>query len=1504
MPVLSRLRLGSIGVDAARFDPLDLELVGPDLRLRHTLLSLRNGGGKSSLIGLVLVLLNPKVASSLGRTSRGDRKLESDYVRRDETGVVLAEWLPDHPGEGPPRRHVTFMAMKRGERDGATDKGFVGATLPMDVDPVEVFELSQLTPLVERTPDRRAHGIEALLRRAREVQRAHPEWEVVPIAGFEPGRWLEHLRSIGLDPGLATLLARMNLEEGDLAKALTFSSADDFVAQAARLLAPADDVPTHLHAAALDWARDHRDQADKRGARDELVRVRPRWAELVERWREHQAAREQLKEEAFDALALLEGVQAAEAAVRARVQETDEALGAARAEAVAAQNAVSCLEGEAAAMVDALARSQLEEASVELERAQAEAESSECEARLSRALLPALRLAETEARVTALQAERAARRTELAPEARRRDALALGLAVLTHADASRATAERDQARDDRARAQDEARTSRQAWAADETTGAKLGAEQEDLERRLAAAKAAVNDLVRRSLAHVDESLDVAVARTARGLSEAEELVARQREALGEAEHLVARTNAEAVALGRAVESLAKQRREKELRLVTATRACEALAGRIAAAQVVGLSEPRLPDDGERVLEGLRQAHRDAVVRQATNVSRLAALEAACESLRARDVLPPPTAVQAVCEAASLTPALEWLRTTQADAAGDALRKLPGLSHGAVAASAAALGRSLERLEALELDVDAPVPVYLAGDLTPEALNRAAGSNVTPRHVVGLAPHASSDARAALLDRRTSERDQVRRLVAEWTGRSAELEGLTQEAAETLAQHGVDAQRTLREGLSALDAELRATAEAKAAARTAADEAAQLASRTRARLETLVAAARAATDADRAVRVACEVHGHVLEHGAARLVALAAERAAVEARSRSAKQAWSDATERADRARERAEAAEKARYYASDETRRFRELVEDRAVEPATIDDRRQAVAELDALQRRLVGGDRALEQAILELRRDAERHRAELRAAAGGHETEQAARAAVTPGLTEADALDRGRRADEQARSAATAVGAAQARRATAKAEAGHARASLEALTGVAAVAAREWSGLQDVAALQRLAAGLPARRDEATARATDASAAVVAAERARDAAQALTRTWSRIVDDAREAWETARMCAPDLEPAIRAVVREGHNAQVILDPAGQAPKLGEAAARHRRELVARKSVVERAENAWLRAAATALADAERSSSEVVRRFASVRVATRSVVDPGSDREREAERVRALALRAQLDLAQLDREVEDLDAQLADVARTRETLANQLAEQVQRLAGRVRDLQRASVLPEGLGAWSGQEFLRIELPVLTDAAELQARLGDLLVQWADRERIPATRDLLPEALAGSLSGPPHVSLPKADRFDRPLRRRPISQIAKDSGGEALTAAFILFCVLARVVSAGSRRGRRISLALIDNPLGTANRFDFVEAQCAVAAAFGVQYVAATGITDPGAIERFERLITLTNLGQERVSVEQHQDRGLGQPIEAVLWARDAVLTASGGVPRRWLAQPT
>src|SRR4051812_36107874 len=105
MPILKRLRFGSVGCPEARFDPLELEFVGDDERLRHTVLFLENGGGKSSLIALVLLLLNPKV-SRLGKNDRGEPRLESDYVLAEETGVVVAEWLPDERTAAKPRTIV------------------------------------------------------------------------------------------------------------------------------------------------------------------------------------------------------------------------------------------------------------------------------------------------------------------------------------------------------------------------------------------------------------------------------------------------------------------------------------------------------------------------------------------------------------------------------------------------------------------------------------------------------------------------------------------------------------------------------------------------------------------------------------------------------------------------------------------------------------------------------------------------------------------------------------------------------------------------------------------------------------------------------------------------------------------------------------------------------------------------------------------------------------------------------------------------------------------------------------------------------------------------------------------------------------------------------------------------------------------------------------------------------------------------------------------------------
>jgi hypothetical protein len=380
-------------------------------------------------------------------------------------------------------------------------------------------------------------------------------------------------------------------------------------------------------------------------------------------------------------------------------------------------------------------------------------------------------------------------------------------------------------------------------------------------------------------------------------------------------------------------------------------------------------------------------------------------------------------------------------------------------------------------------------------------------------------------------------------------------------------------------------------------------------------------------------------------------------------------------------------------------------------------------------------------------------------------------------------------------------------------------------------------------------------------------------------------------VKSARDAWEVVAG-GPEAEGIVRAavgIVTQDRNARAVTDPAKQVKALETDADDLRKQVQARRSAVERAHELWLAAAREANVAAETSPSAWVRAFVTLR---HDEASQGAD-----VRARILGLRARADLELIDRELEDLAAQLADVVETQRTLAQQLAQHALDLAQRIQGLQRASVLPLGLGSWSEQQFLQIDLPIIRDLPELTRVLEGALATWTGLPRPPTQRELIGEALASGLTGKPVVTMPKADRFDR-FKRRPIQQLGKDSGGEALTAAFILFCVLARVVTSG-RAERRVALALIDNPLGTANRFDFVEAQCRVAAAFGVQYVAASGITDLAAVERFERLITLTNPGQGRVEISGENDFTPGRPIQSASVARTDVLTPSGAQARRW-----
>ncbi len=193
----------------------------------------------------------------------------------------------------------------------------------------------------------------------------------------------------------------------------------------------------------------------------------------------------------------------------------------------------------------------------------------------------------------------------------------------------------------------------------------------------------------------------------------------------------------------------------------------------------------------------------------------------------------------------------------------------------------------------------------------------------------------------------------------------------------------------------------------------------------------------------------------------------------------------------------------------------------------------------------------------------------------------------------------------------------------------------------------------------------------------------------------------------------------------------------------------------------------------------------------------------------------------------------------------------------------------LRTAQRVSRLPDGLGDWSGQEFLRIVFAPLEEAL-LVDRLGEVVDEaakgrtgWAAGDGRETKRDGLSLLLRGVQVAVPkgfRVDMLKPDSVLRTERER-VSEV-KDvfSGGQQLTAAIILYCTMAalRANNRGRIRDRHSGVLFLDNPIGRASAGYLLELQRSVADALGVQLIYTTGLFDAGALSEFPLIIRLRN----------------------------------------------
>ncbi|MFF9522558.1 hypothetical protein ACF1DV_11390 [Streptomyces achromogenes] len=1521
---LSRVRLYSIGPAGARYADtvLDLRGVGepvPDPAPTQAeffeeepsgpprrpapagVLFLENGGGKSVLLKLIFSVMLPGHRNTLGGASSGVLR---KFLLADDCGHVALEWQHVQTGECVV---VGKVSEWRGRQVSNDPRKFAEAWYSfrpgpgLSLDSLPVAEATAVRPPAEGTSG--AHGRRRTMKGFRdalmEAGKAYPHLEVHWEEIHE--RWTEHLGDLGLDPELFRYQREMNADEGEAAGLFAVKKDSDF---------------TDLLLRAVTDTRDTDGLADlvsgfgsKLGRRAELIAERDFTAgsvDLLGRIVEAADARARARDVHAGAERRTRTLarRLSARAVRERVRAADLAQ-----RVTAAAYAVTHSEGARERSALIAAELAYRHASLALAAAEKSAAAQKRELADARTLHSAWQAAEAVLRHRAA-ADRVARVSAAIQEAERDAAPALAARAKAAVDLVRALHAAAESAENLANEEEERSAALQEagdFAHRDSTAAATEAQRArseagHLRQRLAEVEQETAEAVRAGWLD-DSAPDADPARAALAASDAEKTAVAAWDAAREAarkateharEAAAAESRAELTAARAADAATAAERAyEAERRLAESLAAEERLAELLSlpgAPSTIRVPGPRTgsddaapapravtegaltPEELDRFADELRELLDDAVSTAERHLFdlRTAAADDAriLGALGDGGLLPPGPDVLATVEFLGEhgIPALPgWRYLAQAVDPADHARVLaarPELVDGVIITDPDTHARAREVLGDAALLPRSAVAVGTAAAL----LAPPPAADATPGDVFLVPPnpamhdeHAADEERQALRARAT-ERDEEIRVLAARLGKDREL-------AARLA--------SWRTGCPA--GRLTELAGAAEQARAFAEEAeAELAEARTVRAEAEETSAEAARVRDERQEAAQKAR-----RAADALAGLAfrlRERAGWQAKLRELADEAAEAEARAQACLERARAADedrRAAQRAADDARRTaRALRAERSEIAGAPDDVPAADADapkasLPALREAYRAASQLYEKVGVGADLRAEQARAESDESAARAELDRLSNKVRTRAEQLLQAPDG---SDGPSRQAAAAraeelMQLLETRMSTASEQLGRLRGETERLAPEDGEAHTELPeeliprDAEHAQALLRTATAELAARTEALAEAREAHTELLEAHRAaEDAAGGFDEIAAMLRDLLREQ-------APEDEPE---------------EPEPYPGTLEEA--RHS-AAEARRS---------LRGCAADLSAAEaavREASDVLVRHAN---STRyeQVRTPARQQIRELP-ASALPEHAQKWADAFAPRLRVLTDELAQLERNRDSIVDRLRGLVESALATLRSAQRLSRLPEGLGEWSGQEFLRIRFEE-PDQATLTERLGEVIDE-ATRAAVKKNSDLRRDGMSLLLRGVAAALQPKGVAVeilkpDAVLRaeRVPVGQMGDVfSGGQLLTAAIALYCTMAALRSndRGRDKHRHAGTLFLDNPIGRANATYLLELQRAVSDALGVQLLYTTGLFDTTALAEFPLVIRLRNdadlrAGLKYISVEEHLRPGLPQPPQA------------------------
>jgi hypothetical protein len=212
MAKLLRMHLVGVGHEDARFHPLPVRLDQNGVPM-NSVINLRNGGGKTSLLSLIYAVLLPGKHDFLGKVNGSNRTLDDNFLM-GKLGVVALE-MESHVG-----RFCLMLAWVRREREDppmlfSFRTGQDG--IPFDELPLQGLSLSPARTLADLNrwfSDRHS--------------KAPGNVDLYVASNFRD--WHNHLKTQrGVDAHLYRSHLQMNKAEGAVDEEFKFSKSNDFI---------------------------------------------------------------------------------------------------------------------------------------------------------------------------------------------------------------------------------------------------------------------------------------------------------------------------------------------------------------------------------------------------------------------------------------------------------------------------------------------------------------------------------------------------------------------------------------------------------------------------------------------------------------------------------------------------------------------------------------------------------------------------------------------------------------------------------------------------------------------------------------------------------------------------------------------------------------------------------------------------------------------------------------------------------------------------------------------------------------------------------------------------------------------------------------------------------------------------------------------------------------------------------------------------------------------------